>query len=233
MKQSKQFLLFSLTLFGFAAVECVLTALLSPLLEDSLFLTRTFPFVARALALIPPFLTLGTAVGATRVRSLSYALSFFGIYAAVTLFFQIPLSLLAYSPANSAPYAILLLSYMISALATVLLFFLSFLLAYAIFLKEGEGENAPLFSLNGGEARAVALCALILTLYHLVREVIDIFAWARDNLYIISAEDLISMLFSLFFFLVLGAFCFATGRVATHLFPTAPLEEITDEDDSV
>ncbi len=233
MKQSRLFLFFTLTLCGFAVLECVLTALLSPLMEESLFLTRVFPFVARALAVIPPFLAIGTAVGAIRTRSLSFGLAFFGIYAAVTLFFQIPLSLIAYSPAGSAPYALLLVSYLLSAAVTVLLFFLALLLGYAIFLREGEATDAPLLSLRGGDARALALIACILTLYHLVREVIDIFAWAKNNLYIISAEDLISMLFSLFFFLCLGVFCFLTGRIAERVFQAAPPNDVTDEGDFI
>lgn len=234
MKPSKQFLFFTLTVFGFAAVECVLTAFLSPMLEESLFLTRVFPFVARVLAVIPPFLAIGTAVGAVRTRSFSYGLAFFGIYAAVLLFSQIPLSLLAYSPESSAPYAVLLLSYMISATVTALLFFLALLLGYAIFLRDGEyTESTPLLSLRGGSARAIALVACILTLYHLVLEVIGIFTWAKENLYIISAEDLISMLFSLLFFLLLGVFCFVTGRVAELVFKTAEPEELTDEGDFI
>ena len=233
MKQSKQFLFFTLTLVGFAALECVLTALLSPLLEESLFLTRVFPFLARVLAVIPPFLALGTAVGAVRTRSFSYGLAFFGIYATVTLFFRIPLSLIEYSPVYSAPYAVLLLSYMLSAIVTVLLFFLLLLLGYAIFLRDGEAVDAPLLSLRGGDAKALALAACVLTLYHLVREVIDIFAWAKDNLYIISAEDLISMLSSLLFFLLLGVLCFTTGRVAQRVFKTLPPVEPSDEGDFI
>ena len=233
MKQLKQFLLFGLTLFGFAALECVLTLLLSPLLEDSLFLTRVFPFAARVLAVIPPFLTFGVAVAAVRVRSLSYALSFFGIYATISLFFQIPLSLFNYTPANSAPYAVMMLSYMISAAITVLFFLLVFLLSNTLFLRDGGKDDGAILSLRSGEARAVLTMAVLLTVYHLIREVIDIFAWAKENLYIIAAEDLISMLFSFLFFLALGVFCYAVGRVGGKLFPTLPPEEVTDENDFI
>ena len=64
MKQSKRILFFTLTVAGFALLECVLTALLSPHVADSLFLSRTFPYLARLLAVIPPFLALGAAVEA-------------------------------------------------------------------------------------------------------------------------------------------------------------------------
>ncbi|MBE6655592.1 MAG: hypothetical protein E7609_01820 [Ruminococcaceae bacterium] len=234
MKQSKQILFFTLSVVGFATFECLLTALLSPLVEESLFLSRIFPYAARLLAVIPPFLALGTAVGAIRVRGLGYSLLFIGIYAAVSLFAQIPISLFAYSEADSAPYALLLFSYMLSAAVTALLFLFALLLGYAIFLQnERVSEDTPLFSLQGKDARALALAAALLTLYHLIREVIDIFGYVRDNLYIVAWEDLLFMLLSLFFFLALGVFCFCTGRVAECIFSTAPSLPASEEDDFI
>lgn len=234
MKQSKQILFFSLSIVGFAVLECLLTALFSPLLEESVFLTRVFPYVARVLAVIPPFLALGTAVGAIRVRGLGYSFLFIGIYAAVALFSQIPLSLFSYSAADSAPYGLLLLSYMLSGGATVFLFALALLLGYALFMQnERVSEDTPFFSLLGNDARVLALAAALLTVYHIVREVIDIFVYLKEHLYIIAGADLLSMVLSLFFFLALGVFAFVTGRAAERLFPTSLPSEPTEEDDFI
>ena len=234
MKQSKQILFFTLSIVGFAVLECLLTALLSPMLEESVFLTRVFPYVARTLAVIPPFLALGAAVDAIRVRGLGYSFLFIGIFAVVTLFSQIPLSLFSYSAADSAPYGILLLSHMVSGIVTVLLFALALLLGYALFMQnERVSEDTPFFSLAGNDARVLALAATLLTVYHIVREVIDIFVYLKEHLYIIVGTDLFSMVLSLFFFLALGVFAFVTGRAAERFFPTVPPEEPAPEDDFV
>ena len=110
---------------------------------------------------------------------------------------------------------------------------LVFLLANTLFLREGIKDDGVLLSLRSGEARAVALMAILITLYHLGREVVDIFTWAKENLYIIAAEDLISMLFSLLFFLALGVFCFFVGRFGKRLFPTTVPKEIPEENDFI
>lgn len=234
MKQSKRILFFTLTVAGFALLECVLTALLSPHVADSLFLSRTFPYLARLLAVIPPFLALGAAVEAIRVRGLGYSLLFIGIYAATSLFSQIPLSLIEYSEAYSAPYAILLLSYMLSAAVTALIFLLALLLGYTLFMQsEQVSEDTPLFSLKGRDARVLLLVSGLLTLYHLIREGIDVVLYLKNKMYIIAGEDILSILFSFCFFLALGAFCFTVGRVAERLFPTMPRREHSEEEDYV
>ena len=226
MKRSRSFLFFTLSIFGLAVLECLLTGLLSPHLEDSLFLSRVFPYVARVLAVIPPFLALGATVEAIRVRGLGYSLIYMGIYAGITLFAQIPLSLISYSPANSAPYAVILFSYMLVALVTVLLFVLSLLLGYAIFMQNDRvSEDTPLFSLKGNDARALMLAAALLTAYHVIREIVSVFKYLKDKMYIVTGEDLFSMLFSLLFFFALGVFCFLVGRVSGRVFPTPPLTE--------
>lgn len=234
MKQSRSFLFFALSIVGFAVLECLLTALLSPNLEDSLFLSRVFPYVARVLAVFPPFLALGAAVEAIRVHGLGYSLIYMGIYAGVTFFEQIPLSLISYSPANSAPYAVILLSYMLVAFVTVLLFFLALLLGYAIFMQnEIVSEDTALFSLKGNDARVLALAAALLTAYHIIQEIVDIFAYLKDKLYIITGEDLFAMLLSILFFLLLGVLCFCVGRVSGRLFPTPIAIEATEDDDLI
>ena len=234
MKPSKQILFFTLSVAGFAALECLLTAFLSPLVEESLFLSRSFPYIARLLAVIPPFLALGTAVEAIRVRGLGYAYIYMGIYAGVTLFAQIPLSLVAYDPSYSAPYAVLLLSYMLSAVVTVALFSLFLLLGYALFMQnETASEDTPIFSLQGKDARVLALGAALLTLYHLILEGIGIVEYINDRLGIITGEDLFSMAFSILFFSALGVFCFLVGRISSRLFPAPYAIEGKEEDDFI
>lgn len=234
MKQSKRILIFALSVAGFALLECLLTALLSPHISESLFLTRIFPYLARLLAVIPPFLALGAAVNAIRVRGLGYSLLYLGIYAAIALFSQIPLSLISYSEEYSAPYALLLLSYMLSAALTALLLLFALLLGYALFMQsEHPSEDTPLFSVAGRDARMVLLTSSLLTLYHLIREAIDVVSYLKDKMYIITGEDVLSMLFSFCFFIALGVFCFFVGRISGRLFPTALKEEKGDEDDYV
>ena len=234
MKQSKQILFFTLTVALFAAIECVLTALLAPLLAESLFLTRVFPFIARLLAVIPPFLAIGTAVGAIRVRGLAYSFVFLGIYAGISLLSQIPLSFFAYSASDSAPYALLLFSYMLSAAVTALLFVLALLLGYALFMQGKRiSVDTRLFSLEEGAARTVALASALLTLYHIIREIIDIFVYFKEKLYIVTGEDIFSMALSLLFFLALGVFCFSVGRVSERVLPTAPPAEASVEEDFI
>ena len=234
MKQSRCLLLFSLTVGGFALVECLLTALLSPYVAESLFLSRSFPYLARLLAVIPPFLAFGAAVEAIRVRGLGYSLIFLGIYAGISLFFQIPLSLIDYSEFYSAPYVLLLLSYMLSAAVTALLFLFALLLGYALFMQNDlSTEDTPLFSLKGHDARALFLASGLLTLYHIIREIIDVTLYLRDKMYIITGEDVLSILFSFCFFLALGVFCFLVGRTSGRLFQALPPEEISDEDDYI
>lgn len=230
MKQSKQLLLFSLILVGFSVLECVLTVVFSPLLEKVALLATVLPFLFRALAILPPFFTLGIAFCAVRVRSFPYALSFLGIYAMVYLIAQIPLSLAAFLSASTASYGTILFSYMLTATITALLFLLLFVLGYALFLQ-GASDTPPtaIFTLSDSEGRALALAASLLTLYSLVREIIDILAYAKDKLYILTGEDLISMLVSILFFLALGVLGFAAGREAPRILPTAPL--FTDEED--
>lgn len=234
MKQSKQFLFFTLTVLGFALLECLLTAILSPYLSESLFLSRTFPFVARVLAVIPPFLALGAAVEAIRVRGLGYSMIFIGIYAMIALLSQIPLSLISYTEDLSAPYALLLFTYMLSAAVTALLLFLALLLGYMLFMQnETTSEDTPILSLEGRDARVLLLVSAILTLYHLIRETIDIVGYIRDQMNIVSGDDVLSIILTICFFLALGVFCFVTGRVAGRLFPTSLPEEIGDEKDYV
>lgn len=234
MKQSRTILFFALTVLGFSLLECVLTALLAPHVSESLFLSRTFPYLARLLAVIPPFLALGAAVEAIRVRGFGYSVLFIGVYAAISLFSQIPLSLIAYSEAYSAPYALFLFSYMLSTAVTALLFFLILLLGYMLFMQsEQVSEDTPLFSLAGRDARVLFLASALLTVYHIIRETVDVAAYIKDKMSIITGEDILSMLFSYCFFLALGAFCFLTGRLSERLFPTLPPKEIGEENDYV
>ena len=102
MKQSKQLLFYTLILCFFFALECVLTAVFSPLLAKTVFLSTVLPFVFRLFAVIPPFLALGLAFSSARIRSLPYALLFIGIYATASLFAQIPLSLLAFASSSAS-----------------------------------------------------------------------------------------------------------------------------------
>ena len=234
MKQNKRILFFILTVLGFSLLECLLTALLSPLVTESLFVSRVFPYFTRLLAVIPPFLALGAATEAIRVRGLGYATLYIGIYAAHSLLAQIPLSLIVYTESYSAPYGTVLFSHMLSATVTALLFFLFLLLGYAVFMQsERVSEDTPIFSCRGRDARVILLASAILTLYHGLRELIDFFVYLRDKLYIVSGEDLLSILFSICFFLALGVFCFFTGRLSERFFPTLPPEEITGEDDFI
>ena len=232
MKQSKQLFLFTLILLSFSLLECVFTAVFSPMLEKSVFLSTVLPFVFRLFAVTPPFFALGLAFAALHVRSFSYGLSFLGIYAMVALITQIPLSLLAFVSAESASYGPILFSYMLTATLTALLFLLFFLLGYALFLQGDTRDSNAVFTLACGDARAMALSASLLTLYTLIREIVDMIAYAKDKLFVLTGEDILSMAFSLLFFTALGVFCFLVGRIAGRILPTIPLE-INEEDDYV
>ena len=232
MKQSKQLLFYTLILCFFFALECVLTAVFSPLLAKSVFLSTVLPFVFRLFAVIPPFLALGLAFSSVRIRSLPYALIFIGIYATVALSSQIPLSLLAFAEAESGSYVTILFSYMLTAALTALLFLFFFLLGYALFLQGDTKTERKFFTLADSEARALALSALLLGVYTLVREIIDMISYAKDKLYILTGEDIVSMIASILFFTALGFFTFFIARIAPHILPTLPIE-INEEDDYI
>ncbi len=226
MKLSKQILSFSLILAAFSLLECAVAVLFPRgIATGSLAFDMLFYYLFQALAVIPPFLALGVSVGAIRARGFSFALVFVGIYAAIDLFVQVPLSLLAYTEAYSAPYGVLLLTYMLSSAVFSAVLLLSLLLGYALFMR-GKGDSAAggIFSLRDGGARVLCLSAGIFTAYRLIIRLADILSYAKSKLYILSAEDILDFGAAILFPFLLGTLSFAVGRFAERLLPSAPQE---------
>jgi hypothetical protein len=231
MKKNNQILFYTLTLVGLALLEILLPVLYRAFPPRSLLGEQLIYHISRTLAVIPPFLMLGTAVGAVRARSFSHSLIFFFLYAGILLFTQVPLSLLSYAAADTAVlYGPVLLSYMLSTALECLLFFLLLVLAYALFLQGKSsaaevGRDTRLFSLATGDARAILLTSLLLAAYNLVQETLRVLEHLKLKLYVLSGEDVFDITLAFFFIFFLAFFCFVTGRVASRLFPTAPADE--------
>ena len=232
MTTAKRTLPYALTLFAFSLLEILLSAFVSPLVAKNATAAELFSLVTALLAVVPPFLATGTAVALLRTRTFSYALFPMGVYAAIDLFTAVPLSLISYSAATSAPYGLLLASYMITSAVTSLLFLAALLLGYALFMngKPVAEASARILDTSDAGARPVLLSAALLTLYHLVREVVGMVRYAQDKLFVLSARDLLFMLLYLIFFLLLGVFSFAVGRLSERLFPVLLIEEDAEDE---
>ena len=232
MTTAKRILPYTLTLAALALLEILLSAFVVPSLAKNATAAELFSLFFALLAVLPPFIALGASVALLRTRPFSHVLFPMAIYAGIDLFAAIPLSLLSYSVAYSAPYGLLLASYMVSSLVTSLLFLGALLLGYALFLQ-GRGEtayDARVFSLTDPFARPLLLAAALLTLYHLVREVIGMIDYAKERLFVISARDVLFMLLYLLFFLLLGVFSFAVGRMAERVLPPVLANAEADDD---
>ena len=234
MTTAKRTLPYVLTLSAFAVAEILLSAFVFPLVAKNATAAELFSLLSALLAVVPPFLAIGVSVPLLRTRPFSYALFPMGVYAAIDLFTAVPLSLISYSAASSAPYGLLLASYMITSAVTSLLFLGALLLGYALFMngKPFTDASARIFDISDVGARPVLLIATMLTLYHLVREIIGMVRYAQDKLFVLSARDLLFMLLYLIFFLLLGVFSFAVGRISERIFPPLLLEDGEDTEEA-
>lgn len=224
MKRSNQILSYTFTILALALLEILLSALYQAFPPRTLFWGQVIYYFSRILAVLPPFLMLGTALGAARIRSFSYALMFVAIYAGVFLLAQVPLSLIIYAADVTELYGVTLFSYMLSSVITSLIFLLALVLIYALFVqgKEINAGEDKIFTLRAPTARALFTAALILTVYNLVSETFSVIAHLKENLYILSGEDIFDITLAFLFILFLAVFCFVAGRMAERLFPTLP-----------
>ena len=236
MKRSKQILFYTLTLVGLALLEILVSVLYQAFPTQSILGTRLFHIVSRILAVIPPFLMLGTAIGAIRARSFSHALTFFFIAVGILLFAQVPISLFSFAAATDPTvlYGEVLATFMLSTAIECVLFFLVLVLVNAVFLqgkRPSSEESDRLLTLKSDSARAVMLASLLLAVYNLAQELIAFFRELKGNLGILTSEAAADLLMAVLFLLFLAFFCFVTGRVGERLFPTAPADdENTDAD---
>ena len=231
MKSSKQILIFSLVTVGFWVLTPALSALMGVLPSESLWLSQILFYLTRLASAIPPFFMLGVAVGALRVRGMGYAMALLGIYAGLDLFLQVPLTLLTYdSVASSAPFSLILFAELLAEALSATVFLLLLVLGYSAFMQgRKQGNGAALFSLGDASGRILGLCALIVTLYNLVYEIVEIVRYAKDKLYILSGEDILDIGISLLFLLFLGFFLFFVARLSERLLPTLPPDDSDEE----
>lgn len=233
MIKAKRILPYTLTLAGFALLEILLSAFVAPLLVKNAVAAELFSLLFAMLAVIPPFLAFGMATELLRTHPISHAILPLAILGGIDLFAEIPLSLIAYTAAGSAPYGVLLASYMITSAVTTLLFLCVLVLGYALFLQgdKATSREGGIFSLSDAYARPPLLAAVLFTLYRTVREVIGMVEYARDRLFVISARDVLYMLLYLVFFLLLGVFSFCVARLSARILPPILAKEAEDDEE--
>lgn len=234
MIKAKRILPYTLTQAALALLEILLSAFVTPLLVKSATAAELFSLLFALFAVIPPFLALGMGTSLLRTHPISHALLPLIIFGGIDLFAEIPLSLIAFTTADSAPYGVLLASYMITSVVTTLLFVGVLVLGYALFLQgdKATSREGGIFSLSDAYARPVLLASALFTLYRVIREVIGMVEYARDRLFVISARDVLYMLLYLLFFLLLGVFSFAVGRISERIFPPLLLEDGEDTEEA-
>ena len=236
MKPFKQIALFTLSMAILTVIQIVLSAILTVFKDtilDHTVLTLLANYTERLIAVLPPVLTFGVAIGAARRQPLSYSFFFFGIYAVLALMAQVPITLISYSPENSAPYVLILISGFAAALLSVLLVACVFLLTYALFIHGGHArEEGRFFSFRDSGARCLWITAALFALYYLGADVLLIVEHLRENLGILNPEDLFTMPLAVFSAPCLLLFGYAIVRLSERLLPTASPEEYGDEDDS-
>lgn len=230
-KATKQILLFTAVAVFLAALECALTPLIAYLQKGESVLLYILYYASNALALIAPFAMLGVAWGAARVRSLGYAMIFFGIYALSDILLQLPLSLFAYYADPIYLYSEILFTYMLTSIVTSLIFLLIFILCFSLFFyKRGEDAEKKIFTWRSPCARAAAIGAGAFTLYRMIGEITEMAEYAKAKLYVLSGEDIFDFIFTVLFILLTGVLSYVTVRLAERLLPTVPREDSVEQE---
>lgn len=261
MKPIKQISLFTLALALFALLACVAALIVDFFPPKDAAAIIPTQYLTALFASVPFFMTLGTAIGAARRGSLSFAFCFFGILAFVFMLAQVPIALIdsllhvegipsfgvillqqmaippidhVFYPELSTPFGIVLLSYMFYTAVNVVLLLVVFLLAYAIFLSAGRAEeDGRLFGLRDGGARALLFASGAFSLARLGTELLQIVLYIRNEKHgLVHAEDLFDMTLATLFPFLLFFVTYLVGRLAERLFPTALPDAEEDEDDA-
>ena len=209
MKEQKKFFVFTLVLFSLAVLACLLTPLFSFLSDAVPLSVYAVKPISRLLVVSAPFFPLGVAANVAREERFSHGLVFVGIYTGVELLFSVPLSLIAYDVSFSAPDALTLLIYMLTALVVGLIVLGCLGGGYALFLQR-EGD-ASAYSLKNPVARTVALGAASLSIYYLVTEIVDFLSYAQDRLWVLTGAEVFDFCYFVLWILLAGGFAYYVG----------------------
>ena len=211
---------FFLIMLIFGGLEAGLTPLLTFLGEEGLALAVPLYYFTKALAVIAPFLMMGGVAYAMCEGSFLSSLPFFGIYTAVRILLQFPLSLYEYSESLSSPYLLVLVVYLLTAILNAAVFFFLLLLGYLLFVRRGGGHEKRFFGISGADTRTLWLAVAVIAVQDTVVFAVGFIEHLKGKLWIFDWADLTDALFSIAFIGLCALLSFAAGRFAMRAFYT-------------
>ncbi len=221
---TKRYLYYIGILLLFGGAECLLTPLLNSLsISGSAWLYPLY-YLTKLLALGAPFILLGSALEAfTAFYSFHTFWLYFFPYLLISIAAKVPFALAEVASDGLSSFGLAFLAYALTALLNALLVLLAALLSYFIFFfkKEEITTHDAFFTKASADSRGAILCAVLITVYFLVMEVLGIIKDGASRLWILDGLDIGNYLFSIFFVCLRGFAAYVFSRLGGRLSRTA------------
>ena len=209
----------------FCAIETGLTRLITLFGEMGLAVVVFLGYFAQLIAVITPFFMIGGVAFLLCERPFFQSLPLFGIFTAVKLFTQFPLSILHYSEDLSSSFGYILLVYLTKELLSCAVLFLILLLGYLLFMRRETTHEVVFFGFRGSDTRMLSLGVGLITLQHLAVFVTSFLEHLKEKLWMFDGGDLADLIFSLLFIALRALLAYAIGRLAMRLLYPLPKAE--------